>query len=177
MGAAIERAPNILPDLTFTRIFYAPRELVFQAWTDARHVAAWWGPHGFSNPVCEVDPRPGGGFVVHMQGPDGTIYPGSGIFLEVVAPERLIFTSTFEGRDGRVLINAVNSVTFEDLDGRTRLTLNARVVDAAREAAGNLAGMEEGWTQSLERLAAIVRAVNGAARPAARLSISYPAGR
>jgi uncharacterized protein YndB with AHSA1/START domain len=148
-----------LPDLTFTRVFNAPRELVFRAWTHSECVAAWWGPHGFSNPVCEVDPRPGGSFTVHMQGPDGTIYPGGGVFLEIEPPRLLIFTSTFEGKNGEVLIDAVNTVTFEDVGDRTRLTLNARVVRAAREASRNLAGMEEGWSQSLERLSAILKAI------------------
>lgn len=176
MAAATDIVLEYLPDLTFTRIFDAPRELVFRAWTDARHVAAWWGPRGFSNPVCEVDPRPGGRFVVHMQGPDGTIYPGSGVFLEVQAPEKLIFTSTFEDGYGRVLIDALNTVSFEDLSGRTRLTLNARVVNAAPEAARNLAGMEEGWTQSLERLSAIVKAAGAAPRQTPSVP-SYPPSR
>jgi uncharacterized protein YndB with AHSA1/START domain len=154
-----DTASAVLPDLTFTRMFNAPRELVFRAWTHSECVAAWWGPHGFSNPVCEVDPRPGGRFTVHMQGPDGAVYPGGGVFLEVEPPRLLIFTSTFEGKRGEVLIDAVNTVVFEDVGGRTRLTLNARVVRAAREAARNLAGMEEGWTQSLERLAAILKAI------------------
>jgi uncharacterized protein YndB with AHSA1/START domain len=149
----------VLPDLTFTRLIQAPRDLVFRAWTHSECVAAWWGPHGFSNPVCEVDPRPGGSFTVHMQGPDGTIYPGGGVFLEIEAPRLLIFTSTLEGKAGEVLIDAVNTVTFEDLAGRTKLTLNARVVRAAHEAGRNLAGMEEGWRQSLERLCAILKAI------------------
>ena len=74
------------PDLTFTRVFDAPRELVFKVWTDPYHVAQWWGPHGFSIPVCKVDARAGGRFDVHMQAEDGTILPSVGEFLEVVPP-------------------------------------------------------------------------------------------
>lgn len=145
-----------LPDLTFTRVIAAPRSLVFAAWTDPRHVARWWGPHGFTNPVCEIDLRPGGVFRVHMRGPDGALYPGEGRVLEVVAPERLVFTSTYEGDGGRRLIEAHNTVTFTERDGKTTLTLRARVTRAAPEAAKNLGGMEAGWTQSLERLAQVV---------------------
>jgi len=148
-----------LPEVTFTRLFDAPRDLVFRAWTDAAQVAAWWGPHGFSNPLCEVDPRPQGRFTVHMQAPDGTVYPGGGVFREVVWPQRLVFTSTLEGGEGGPFIEAVNTVTFEDAAGRTRMTLHAVVVHAASEAAGSLAGMREGWTQSLERLACILKAI------------------
>jgi len=61
------------PVLTITRIFDAPRELVFKAWTDPKMLARWWGPHGFTNPVCEVDVRVGGGIRIHMQGPERTV--------------------------------------------------------------------------------------------------------
>ena len=176
MATATDAVLSDLPDLAFTRMLDAPRDLVFQAWTDARHVAAWWGPTGFSNPVCEVDPRRGGRFAVHMQAPNGTIYPGGGVFLEIAAPERLIFTSTLEGRSGQILLEAVNSVTFEDFGRRTRLHLNARVVSAAAESAGKLGGMEEGWAQSLERLAGILKAAGGVARPTPRSVLSYSAG-
>ncbi|MDP3897793.1 MAG: SRPBCC domain-containing protein [Mesorhizobium sp.] len=164
MAAVTEFVPLDLPELSFIRMLDAPRELVFRAWTSAACVAAWWGPHGFSIPLCEVDPRPGGRFAVHMRGPDGTLYPGGGVFLEIAAPELLAFTSTLTGGNGRVLIDAVNTVSFEDLGPRTKMTLDARVVSAARQAAGSLAGMEEGWTQSLERLAAIVKAAGAAPR-------------
>lgn len=159
LAPAVRAEAIVLPDLTLARMINAPREQVFRAWTHSECVAAWWGPHGFSNPVCEVDPRPGGRFTVHMQGPDGAVYPGGGVFLEIEPPRLLIFTSTLEGKGGEALIDAVNTVTFEDVVGRTRLTLNARVVRAAREASRNLAGMEDGWHQSLERLSAILKAI------------------
>src|SRR5690242_1348376 len=76
-------------ELVITRVFEAPRALVWQVWTEPRHVAQWWGPHGFTNPVCELDPRPGGALRIDMAGPDGVVSPCTGIFHEVVAPERL----------------------------------------------------------------------------------------
>jgi uncharacterized protein YndB with AHSA1/START domain len=59
-------------DLVITRIFDAPRELVWKAWTDPKHVDQWWGPHGFTNPLCEWDARPGVKILVHMRGPKGS---------------------------------------------------------------------------------------------------------
>ncbi len=61
-------------------MFDAPRELVFKAWTDPKQVAQWWGPHGFSNPVCELGLRPGADIRIHMRGPDGTVYPMTGVY-------------------------------------------------------------------------------------------------
>src|ERR1700739_5045499 len=79
-------------EVIITRIFDAPRELVFKAWTDPKHVAQWWGPKGFTNPVCELDVRVGGAIRIHMRSPDGSVYPMKGEFREIVPPERLRFT-------------------------------------------------------------------------------------
>jgi uncharacterized protein YndB with AHSA1/START domain len=134
-------------ELVLTRVFDAPRELVFKAWTDPKRLAQWWGPKGFTNPVCEWDVRPGGAIRVDMKGPDGTVYPMGGVYHEIVEPERIVFTATCEPG-----VETRNTVTFEELDGMTKLTLHAVVVKAPPEAAGSLAGMEEGWKQSMERL-------------------------
>src|SRR5215208_1788707 len=80
--------------IVITRVFDAPRALVFKAWTDPRHVARWWGPKDFTNPVCEMDVRPGGAITIHMRGPDGVMYPSKGVFHEIVEPERLVFSNT-----------------------------------------------------------------------------------
>ena len=80
-------------ELIFTRTIDAPRALVWAAWTDPKHVAQWWGPKEFTNPVCELDVRPGGAIRIDMRGPDGTVYPMAGIYQAIVAPERLVFIS------------------------------------------------------------------------------------
>ena len=67
-------------DITVTRVFAAPRALVFSMWIDAKHLAAWWGPHGWDNPECEVDPRPGGKILIHMRAPDGGVHPMGGVY-------------------------------------------------------------------------------------------------
>ena len=143
-------------ELVLTRVFDAPRELVFKVWTDPKHVAQWWGPKGFTNPFCELDLRPGGAILIHMRGPDGTVYPMTGIYQEVVRPERLVFTSGALDADGNPLFEVLTTVTFTEESGKTKQILKARVIKRTAQAAPYLAGMEAGWTQSLERLAAYV---------------------
>jgi uncharacterized protein YndB with AHSA1/START domain len=145
-------------ELVITRIFDAPRGLVFQAWTEPERLRRWWGPKGFTNPVCEVDARPGGAIRIHMRAPDGTIYPMTGVFQEITAPERLVFTSSALDKTGNWLFEVLTTVTFSEHGGKTKLTLNARVTKATAEAAPHLAGMEQGWSQSLDRLAQEVSA-------------------
>ena len=140
-------------EVVFTRMLGAPRELVFKAWTDPKHLAQWWGPRYFTNPVCEMDVRPGGAILIHMRAPDGVVYPMKGVFHEVVEPERLVFTSSaLEDEEGNPQMEDLTTVTFEEADGKTRLTVRAVVTKATPAAAGALEGMEEGWSQSLDRL-------------------------
>jgi uncharacterized protein YndB with AHSA1/START domain len=136
-----------------TRVFDAPRELVWKVWTDPKHVARWWGPHGFTNPVCELDVRPGGAIRIHMRGPDGTVYPMTGVYLEVIEPERIVFTSATLGTDGNPMFEVLTTVTFAEQGGKTKQILHARVIKMTAQAAPYLKDMEAGWTQSLERLA------------------------
>src|SRR5580692_63489 len=77
-------------EFVITREFDAPRELVFQTWTDPKHLAQWWGPRGFTNPVCEWDARPGLEIYVVMRAPNGARYPMGGEFREIVATEKLV---------------------------------------------------------------------------------------
>ncbi len=140
--------------VVITRVFNVPRELVFKAWVEPEHIAKWWGPHHFTVPHCEMDLRPGGTFLIQMQGPDGQLYPTTGTIHEVVVPEKLVITSkAFEDEDGNAPLVVLNTVTFEEHEGGTKLTLKAEVVKAAPEMAGALAGMEQGWSESLEKLA------------------------
>lgn len=88
-------------ELVITRTIDAPCSLVFNAWTDPRHMAQWWGPHGFTNPVCELDVRPGGAIRIVMRAPDGTDYPMTGVFHEIKEPERLVITTAVDDKDGQ----------------------------------------------------------------------------
>ncbi len=160
MDAASKTEPGVGYSLTFTRAFEAPRELVFRVWTDPLLLARWWGPACFTNPVCEFEARPGGRIHIDMTGPDGTVYPMGGEVLEIVAPERLVFTTTAcEDAQGVPGLKAIDTITFQELGECTEIDLESRVVEATPEVTGALAGMEPGWAQSLERLAETVQAL------------------
>lgn len=152
--AAVAAAPPTAAELTMTRVFNAPRELVFRAWIEPERLQRWWGPAGFTNPKCEIDPRPGGAILIHMRGPDGTIHPMTGTVVEIVPPERLVFRSAALDPGGRPLFEVLNVVTFaEEENNKTKLTLLAKVSNVRAEAAPALAGMEIGWNMTLDRLA------------------------
>lgn len=149
-------------DLVLTRLCNASRELVWKAWTDPVEFAKWWGPKGFTNPVCKLDVRVGGKLLVHMRGPDGSPWEGpmpmGGAFLEIVPPERLVFTTrAFPDGTGDWKLENRNEVTFSDQDGKTELVLRVTVLKSSPEISQALAGMEMGWNQSLEKLEALVR--------------------
>jgi uncharacterized protein YndB with AHSA1/START domain len=142
-----------LPELVMTRVFDAPRDLVFKAWTDAKRLKHWWGPNGFTNALCELDPRPGGIVRIHMRAPDGTVYPNEGTVQEIVPPELLVLAMGVKDQQGNIILEGVSSVTFTEQAGKTTLTLRARITKATTEvAAMHIAGMEQGWSQSLDHL-------------------------
>jgi uncharacterized protein YndB with AHSA1/START domain len=155
----LTNAPHSLEHaIAFTRIIDATSERVFNAWIDSMQVAQWWGPKCFTNPVCELDARPGGAILIHMCGPDGQVFPMGGTFHEIVENQRIVMTTTaFEDEDGNPRLEVRNTITFEEHEGKTKLTLQAVVVKAAPEMAGALDGMEEGWNQSLDRLEEVLQ--------------------
>jgi len=142
--------------VTLKRTFDAPRALVWKCWTDPKHMAQWFGPTHFTNPVCELDVRPGGALYIVMRAPDGAEYPMKGMFREVVANERLVFTNIAVDKDGNHLLEGETTVTFDEQDGKTTLTLTARAVGLVPQAPQMLAGMEAGWTQSIDKLEVLV---------------------
>ncbi|MHB8887160.1 MAG: SRPBCC family protein [Methylovirgula sp.] len=127
-----------------------------QAWTDPKHLARWWGPHGFTNPVCEVDLRVAGAIYIVMRAPDGRDYPMRGIFQAVVAPEKLVFTNAPVNEKGEPLIDGLTTVAFVARGGTTEMTLHTRAIGLAPQAAFMITGMEAGWSQSIERLEALM---------------------
>jgi uncharacterized protein YndB with AHSA1/START domain len=171
-GGADSRAPfqsrSDVPEILFTRILNAPRKLVFKAWTDPKHLAQWWGPHGMTNPVCDVDLRPGGTFRIVMRSADGVDYPCGGVYREIARPDRLVFTvaaydhpaewqdllgtyrqKTDDGPD----LQQVWTVTFEEqAGGKTKLTVRNRFESATELDAALKMGHADGVAQSLDRL-------------------------
>ncbi|HLH12480.1 MAG TPA: SRPBCC domain-containing protein [Methylovirgula sp.] len=140
-------------ELTIRRTFNAPRALVWEAWTDPKHLAQWWGPEGFTNPVCEVDLRVGGELRIVMRGPDGTDYPMRGTFREIAAPERLVFISGPVDKNDRFLIDGLTTVTLAERGGKTEMVLETRAIGLVASAVRMIAGMDLGWLQSIDRLA------------------------
>jgi uncharacterized protein YndB with AHSA1/START domain len=147
--------------LVTTRIYDAPREAVYKAWTDPKQLARWFPPEGFTSPRCEIDARPGGVFRVDMKGPDGPpfdgkVFPGPGRFVEVVPNERLVFTMTPEF-EGQALPTVTTAVTFEDVAGnRTRCTVAQSLETVEAFLAMAKQGMAEGIAQSLGKLAGVL---------------------
>jgi uncharacterized protein YndB with AHSA1/START domain len=144
-------------DVTVTRVFDAPRDLVFRTWIEPEHFTQWWGPRGFTNPVCELDARPGGGIFVRMHGPDERVVLMRGTFREIVVPRHIVFTAIVADRNGVAMFEGLVTATFEDEGGATKLTVREQAVaidDVV--AAPILANMETSWTESLKRLAAVV---------------------
>jgi len=149
--------------VVITRVFDAPRELVFKAWTDPVHLARWWGPKGFTNPICEVDLRVGGALRIVMRAPDGAEHPMTGVFREIDPPARLVFDNVAIDREDKVLLEGLTMVTFaEHGTGGTKLTVESRAVARVDYAWRMLEGMETGWTQSIDRLGEHVGAMRAA---------------
>ncbi len=139
-------------EFTITREFAAPRELVFKACTDPNHLAQWWGPKGFSNPVCEWEARPGGKIYVVMRSPDGTDYPMGGEVREVAPPEKLVTVTGALDEQGKFLFEFLHTMTLTEHNGKTTLTMHSRVISATADAGRYIGGFEMGMTLSLERL-------------------------
>jgi uncharacterized protein YndB with AHSA1/START domain len=140
-------------DLEITRVFNAPRELVFEAWTKPEHMLQWWGPKVFTNHSCEMDVRPGGKWQIVMRSPDGMDLPCRGVFHEVVPPARIVFTNNAFDQNDKPLIEGLTTVILDEFEGKTKLTLKTHAVGLVEFAPMMLRGMEPGWNQSLDRLA------------------------
>lgn len=141
--------PGNLEALTLTRIFHAPPALVFRAWTDPAHLAEWWGPKGFTLPFCEIDFRPGGAYRVCMRSPEGEDYWVGGVYLEIIEPKRLMFSWSHEEDGGRRGHETHVTVTLEEWQGKTKLTLTQSVFESEADRTEHNAG----WSDSLDRLA------------------------
>lgn len=151
--------------MVITRVFNAPRELVWKAWTDPRYVMQWWGPRGFTSPVCKIDFRVGGKFLCCMRSPDGQDFWNGGEYHEIVLHEKIVSSMYFSDSEGNKVepehygmehesIEGAHDVTlFEDLgNGQTKLTF---IGNEPMESARN-SGQLEGWNQILDKIAALV---------------------
>lgn len=138
-----------------TRMFNAPRDLVFAAWTDAKYLAQWWGPNGFTTTTSAFDFRPGGVWRFVMHGPDGRDYQNRVTFEEIVRPERIVY---HHGGGGDVeWVKFRTTVTFENLGGKTRLVWRHNFPSAAeRDRTIKEYSADKGLTETMARLAEFV---------------------
>jgi uncharacterized protein YndB with AHSA1/START domain/alpha-beta hydrolase superfamily lysophospholipase len=148
-------------ELVVTRDFDAPRGLVFKAWTDPAHLARWWGPQGYTMPHCTIDLRVGGSFLYCMRSPAGIDIWSTGVYREIVEPERIVYTDSFADEQGNIVpathygmsadfpLEMLQTVTFEERDGKTRVTLRHAGIPAGEDREGTYAG----WRETFDRLA------------------------
>ena len=149
--------------MVVTRVFDAPRELVWKAWTDPQYVMQWWGPKGFTAPVCKIDFRVGGKFLWCMKSPDGQVGWNGGEYHEIVPHEKIVYSMYLSDSEGNKIdpaglgieqeaIDGAYDVTlFEDLgNGRTKLT----IIGNEPMASAKDSGQWEGWNETLEKVAA-----------------------
>lgn len=150
--------PNEVPsELHLKRIFAAPRQLVFDAWTKPEMVAEWWGPRHFNTTVEKWEAKSGGEIFAVMHGPNGMSHPMSGKFVEFQPPSRLHFTAAALDKEGKAMFENWNSVFFEDVEGGTQVTLDVHVMQQTEVAPQYLKGMTAGWSQSLDKLGDLLK--------------------
>jgi len=149
-----ERTTNLLENLEITRIFDAPRKLVWKAWTDPDIVMQWWGPNGFTSPACKIDFRVGGEYLCCMRSPDGWEGWSGGEYLEIIVPEKIVSVLFYADQNGRVEpadkndVEVRDVVTFEDIgNGQTKLVFKRSFWDE---------GEDVGMMQILDKLAALL---------------------
>lgn len=153
---------DVKKELTMTRTFDAPAELVYKAWTDPELVKQWWGPNGVTNRVNDWDAEPNGKIdLVMIAGTElgplaGQEWPMAGEFEELLEPGKIVFTANALV-DGKEVLKHRTTVTLEEQDGKTKMTVHVVVIKTTPEAAGPLAGMEQGWNQQLDKLVKFIQ--------------------
>ncbi|NOV01730.1 SRPBCC family protein [Paenibacillus planticolens] len=142
--------------LVITRTFNAPRELVFKCWTEPEHLLNWWGPAGMNLEVASLDLRPGGVFHYSMKSPEGFQMWGKFVYGEITPPEKLVFTNSFSDEEANTVrapfspvfpLEIMNTLTFEEQDGKTVLTMRGGPVNPTEEEAAFFASMAESMQQ------------------------------
>ncbi len=163
LKTTVESAPK--NELIITRIFDAPRELVWKAWTDPEHVKRWWGPKDYTAPSCNIDLREGGKYLYCMRSPEGQNYWSTGVYREIVEPERIVYTHSFADEKGNVVpathysmsvdfpLETQVTVTFDLHEGKVKLTLRHPGIPSGLM----LEMAQAGWNESLDKLAASLK--------------------
>lgn len=144
-------------DIIMTRVFDAPRDVVFKAFTDPELIPKWWGPRRYETFVDRAEVRPGGLWRYVSRDTDGTEYGFKGVFHDIVAPDRIVQTFEFEGMPGHV---SLETATFEEVDGRTKY-VGVSVFQSVENRDGMAqSGMEEGASEGMDRLAEVLQSLS-----------------
>jgi uncharacterized protein YndB with AHSA1/START domain len=144
-------------EFVIVREYDAPPEKVFKAWTDPALVTQWWGPEGVFTPICEVDARPGGFIHIVMEAGEtmgeykGTQWPMEGKFEEIEEPSKIVFTSNAVN-EGKDFFQHRTTVTFDEKDGKTKMTVHVAVTKMLPGSEFAVAGMEQGWNSQFDKL-------------------------
>ena len=155
--------PPGMPDMTITREFNAPRALVWKAITDPALVPRWWGRENSPAVVDKMDVRVGGVWRFIGRAPDGSEYAFNGVYREITPPQRLVQTFEYEGAPGHI---SVETMTLEELGSKTRMTVHS-VFDSVEDRDGMVqSGMEEGASETYDRLEALLQELQEGRRPA-----------
>lgn len=158
---ASDQIPDNSPEIILKRVFDAPRELVFRLWTQPQYVAQWWGVDGCTIVTCDLDARPGGTFRIDMKTADGTTYVNRGVYLDVRANERIEYRDEREpGGAAGPIPAGVHVTTFEDVNGKTLVTLTSRFHSVADRDLMVRFGVIGGIRQSLDRLERLIAVHN-----------------
>jgi uncharacterized protein YndB with AHSA1/START domain len=163
LGGSSER------ELVVTRTFGARRELVWKAWTEPEYLMRWWGPKNFTSPVCQVDFRVGGVYLFCMRSPEGQDFWSTGVYREIIEPERIAYTHSFADEKGNPVpashyqmpgdwpAETLTTVIFEEDQGKTKLTLRHTGIPS-----GVMSEMARaGWNESLDKLAESLDKIEG----------------
>lgn len=143
-------------DIIMTRVFDAPRDVVFKAFTDPELIPKWWGPRRYETFVDHAEVRPGGRWRYINRDTDGTEYGFKGVYHDIAAPDRIVQTFEFEGMPGHV---SLETATFEEVDGRTKY-VGVSVFQSVEDRDGMAqSGMEEGASESMDRLAEVLQSL------------------
>ena len=147
-------------EIVITRIFDAPRELVWKAWTAPEHFKRWWGPRDYTCPFCQMDLRVGGKYLNCLRSPEGQDFWSTGVYKEIVPLERIVYTDSFADREGNVVpathygmsadfpLELLLTVTFEEQGGKTKMTLRHVGIPAGEMSDLTAAG----WNESFDKL-------------------------
>jgi uncharacterized protein YndB with AHSA1/START domain len=175
LGEQLLQMPPADQEFVFTRVFDAPRNLVWKAFTESERLMQWWGPKGYTMLVCTVDLRPGGVFHYSMQSPDGRVMWGKWVYREIVPPERLVTVVSFTDAEGNLLrhpmsptwpLELLHTMTLSERQRKTTLTVTGAPTNATEEERKTFSAgrnsMEAGFTGTLDQLAAYLASCRGA---------------